>query len=141
MAKDLALPKTQLLDASGHAVGHKFDFSGVSQSLKELEEIDPGKCRCIGHRVLLKVMEVQKITKGGIFLSDKQIEKELLAKCTAVLVSMGARAFEESIAAGEAPPKVGDTVFIAKYAGLTVRDSEYNLYRLTNDTDVAMVKE
>ncbi len=110
----------------------------VTLAIKQLEVIEPLKMRLLGFRVLLKIADKDKITRGGIILPASQIDKDLFGSIKAVLVAIGTRAFEEE--AIEDRPKVGDEVHISKYAGLPLRDAEFNMYRYANDQDVIAVK-
>jgi co-chaperonin GroES (HSP10) len=111
----------------------------VTLAIKSLEVIEPEKMKVVGFRVLLKVADKDKITKGGIILPASQIDKDLFGSIKATIVKVGSRAFEEE--AVEDRPKAGDKVHIAKYAGLPLRDAEFNMYRYANDSDVIAVEE
>lgn len=112
----------------------------IKSAIKQLEVIDPERFAPVEFRVLLRVMKVEDISPGGIWKLDSVLEKEIFGKCTATIVSMGSQAFTLSDGSPlPEKPKPGDTVILAKYSGLTLRDVEGNLYRLTNDKDVAAV--
>ena len=111
----------------------------IPDAVKNLEEIDPKKVRCLGCRVLLKIMSVVSTTPTGlIFLSEEAIERKLFSQCHATLISKGSMAFSDID--GEHPEE-GGKVITAKYAGIVVRDKDYNLYRFANDTDVVSIYE
>lgn len=118
------------------------NFGSASSAIRQLEVIDPDTITCLEFTVLLKVMDVEGITQGGVFKPDVSIEKELFGKCGAELVSYGAEAFTLSDGSPMANrPKKGDRVIVAKYSGITMRDKDYNLFRFCNDKDVrAIVK-
>lgn len=112
----------------------------IPPAIRQLEEINPAQVQCIEFRVLLKVMGVESITKGGIYRAVEDIERELFAKSKAQLISFGAEAFcDPSGNPIVNRPEPGDFVMIAKYAGITVRDKDFNLYRFANDKDVVAI--
>jgi len=118
----------------------EYVHSTVPPAIKQLEEIDPDSIQCLEFRVLLKVLGAESVTKGGIYRSAQDIEKELFSKCSADVVNFGEEAFCLSDGTPMANrPKPGDRVMIAKYAGITVRDKDYNLYRFANDKDVVAI--
>ncbi|MBV5327095.1 MAG: hypothetical protein JZU65_05570 [Chlorobium sp.] len=90
-----------------------------------------------GHRVLVKVDEIEEKTKGGIILvdADKQTEANIFG--TLVVVGPTAwKAFDD----GEAWAKVGDKVAFAKYGGFIINDPETKeSFRLLNDEDITCV--
>lgn len=113
------------------------DSGDVPHAIKNLDVIDPSTIQCLEFRILLKVASVEILSSGGIYRPATDIEKELFSKCTAEIISFGDEAF--CLPNGEPianRPVCGDKVMIAKYAGITVRDAEFNLYRFANDKDV-----
>ncbi len=118
------------------------DMSTISSELRQMEVIEPEKLICLEYRVLLKVKSVENLTSGGVFKPDSAIVKELMSSCSAEIVSMGAEAFSLSDGSPmKNRPQIGDRVVTAKYAGVTARDKDFNLYRFANDKDcVAVIK-
>ena len=110
----------------------------VSQAIKGLEVIDPAKVHVVGLRILVKIADKERVSKGGVILSGAEVDKDLFGSIKGTIVAMGKRAFFEEKA--EDRPKVGDEIHIAKFSGIPLRDSEYNLYRYTNDDDVIAVQ-
>jgi co-chaperonin GroES (HSP10) len=96
--------------------------------------------QCIEFRVLLRVMESARISQGGVLKPVSVIEREMFGQNTATIVSMGALAFTDSNG-NPLPdrPKPGDVVITSKYAGITMRDKEFNLFRFANDKDVVAI--
>lgn len=98
----------------------------------------------LGQRVLLKPLEVQKKTSGGIYLPDSAIDKEEASVQDAEIISMGKLAFCHEVGGKmeEYPdkPKVGDMVRIIKYVG-DVFYVDGERYRLVNDCDILAVKK
>lgn len=115
----------------------------VSSAVSSLEVIDPEELTCLEFLVVLKIADKARVSRGGIILSPSETDKDLFASCKAQVVSFGAECWHNGDGTPLANrPKVGDNVLIAKYAGLTFRDKEYNLYRFAHDKDVvAVVKE
>lgn len=97
----------------------------------------------LGARVLLKPLEVEEKTSGGIYLPDSALEKENAMIQEAEVVAMGKMAFLYQLGdkMEEYPdkPKVGDVVRIIKYVG-----DAFNIdgvkYRLVNDCDILAIK-
>lgn len=76
----------------------------------------------LGDKIVLKVVEVEEKTKGGIILTDTSKEKPLIAKVIAVGTG--------EIVDGKKIPldvKEGDTVIYSKFAGneISVDDVDY----------------
>lgn len=97
----------------------------------------------LGARVLLKPLEVEEKTAGGIFLPDSALEKESAMVQDAEIVAMGKLAFMHEVGGKlevyPDKPKVGDKVRIIKYVG-----DAFNIngekFRLVNDCDILAVK-
>ncbi|MFY9272582.1 MAG: co-chaperone GroES [Thermacetogeniaceae bacterium] len=85
----------------------------------------------LGDRVLLKILETEEKTEGGIFLPDTAKEKP--QKGEVVAVGTG-----KVLADGKKVPievKVGDKVIFSRYAGDEVKDGEEK-YLLVNERDI-----
>jgi co-chaperonin GroES (HSP10) len=131
------MPDKDLVNAAGEKQnGHK----DIENMLREFEEIKPETCEPIGRVILVKVLSVDSITKGGIFIPPETIQKKLMAATFAEYIKGGNRAF---IGADgdyyEEVPEKGDIVAMAKYAGIPYRDKDLNLYRFMNDVDVKSI--
>ncbi len=98
----------------------------------------------VDKRVLVRPLTVAE-RKGSIFLPQEYRGREQMAQIEGVLVATGANAFAEAKAEAEArgmrpdAPKVGDTVFIAKYSGIVIKEGDEE-YRLCNDEDVCGIR-
>ena len=90
----------------------------------------------LGDRVVIKNMEAEETTKGGIILATAAKEKPLMAEVVAV--GPGGNVDGKEIAM---QVKVGDKVIYSKYAGTDVKlgDDEYIVVK-QNDI-VAIVEE
>ena len=90
-----------------------------------------------GHRVLVKVDEIEEKTSGGIIMvnTDKQTEANIFG----TLVAVGPTAWK-AFDDGEAWANVGDKVAFAKYGGFVIEDPENGeKFRLLNDEDITCV--
>jgi chaperonin GroES len=88
----------------------------------------------VGNRLLLKPIEIQEKSSGGIILAtDSLKEREQMANTTGIVVAMGDDCYSD-----ERAPwcKVGDKITFAKYAGLMYMGRDSNHYRMINDKDV-----
>lgn len=137
----LATPNRQIINPTTGAVMNVSDNKVgdlVSQAIKGLEVINPDTIRVIGLRILVKIADKDRVSKGGIILSGSEVDKDLFSSIKGTIVAMGKRAFFEE--AEEDRPVVGDEIHIAKYSGIPLRDADFNLYRYTNDDDVISVQ-
>lgn len=94
----------------------------------------------LGQRVLIKPLEVEEKTSGGIFLPDSAIDRDKIMQQDAVIVDMGVLAFtyehEGKFIDYPDKPKVGDKVRIIKYVGDIFVGEDGEKYRLLNDVDI-----
>ncbi|BAC88969.1 co-chaperone GroES [Gloeobacter violaceus] len=81
--------------------------------------------RPLGDRVLVKVVEQEERTAGGIFLPDTAKEKPQ----TGEVVAVGPGRLKDDGTRVDPEVKVGDTVLYGKYSGtdLKLGDAEYML--------------
>ncbi len=94
------------------------------------------KLKPIGDRVVVKVLEQEEKTKGGIVLPDTAKEKPQQGK----VVAVGTGRILDN---GQKVPleiKEGDTVIFAKYAGTEVK-IEGEEYLILSERDVLAVVE
>ena len=92
------------------------------------------KIKPVEYKVLVKPIEVEKKTKGGIILPDETHDREQFAQQEGVLVAVSDDAFTNPTWLN--PPKVGDTVLYDKYSGCTVTGRDGVKYRLINDREL-----
>ncbi len=89
----------------------------------------------LGDRILLKVLEAEEKTKGGIYLPDTAKEKPQEGKVIAVgegkILKDGTRKKPEV--------KVGDIVLFGKYSGTEVSTKEGEEYLIVKEEDVLAV--
>jgi chaperonin GroES len=82
------------------------------------------KIRPLGDRVLVKRMESEEKTKGGLFIPETAKEKPIEAK----VISVGPGKRDDSGKLVEPSVKAGDRVLFGKYSGTEVKiDGEEHL--------------
>lgn len=92
-----------------------------------------------GHRVLVKVEEIEEKTAGGLYIPKNVAYKETEANIFGTIVALGRNAWK-AFDDGEAWAKVGDRVAIAKYGGFVIQDpATGEKFRLLNDEDITAV--
>jgi chaperonin GroES len=92
------------------------------------------KIKPIGDRVLIKRLEAEEQTKGGIILPDTAKEKPKEGK----VIALGDGKILESGERGKFQIKVGDRVIFASYSGTDVKvDGEE--YILMSEEDILAV--
>jgi chaperonin GroES len=89
------------------------------------------KIQPLGQRVLVKRIDSEEKTAGGIYLPDTAKEKPQEAK----IVALGTGGKDEDGKTIEFTVKVGDTVLISKYGGTEVKiDGEEHL--IVSESDI-----
>lgn len=97
-----------------------------------MEEFNPGAVP-VGPRVLVWPIPAEEKSDGGIIIAQQTREREDMAQVRAIVVALGFEAFQDCVANWT---KRGDTVLIAKYAGLYHTGPDGKQYRVINDTDI-----
>ena len=92
--------------------------------------------RPLDDRVLIKPLEAEEKTAGGIVLPDTAKEKPQKGK----IIAIGPGKLLEDGKRGEMSVKVGDTVLFAKYSGteVTIDSEEHQIMR---EADVLAIVE
>ncbi len=91
----------------------------------------------LGNRVLLKVLEAESKTKGGIVLPDTAKEKPQEGK----VVAVGKGTVSEDGKVRPLEMKAGDRVLFAKYSGTEVTTKGGEEYLIVKEEDIlAIVK-
>ena len=91
----------------------------------------------LGDRVLLKVLEAESKTKGGILLPDTAKEKPQEGE----VVAVGKGRTSEDGTVRPLEVKVGSKVLFAKYSGTEVTTKEGEEYLIVKEEDIlAIVK-
>lgn len=92
-----------------------------------------------GHRVLVKVTEVEEVTKGGIIVAKTIADKHTEANIFGTIVAVGPNAWK-AFDTGEPWAAVGDRVAFAKYGGFVIEDPDTGeKFRILNDEDISCV--
>jgi chaperonin GroES len=94
-----------------------------------------------GHRVLVKVEQVERKTESGIIIADITADKEQIAQDAGIVVEVGNTAYSDQ---SEKWCDIGDYIKFGRYAGQVIRPRESNdeiEYRVINDLDVVLVKK
>jgi co-chaperonin GroES (HSP10) len=91
-------------------------------------------------KVLVRPDEVSdKI--GSVYIPQESKDREQFAQIQGVVIAASPLAFsyaskEEWAAANASPPKPGDSVVFAKYAGMAWNGKDGKKYRVINDKDI-----
>lgn len=88
--------------------------------------------RPYGPNVLVQMDPCSAASAGGILLVDDMVDRMNEASVTGCIVDMGPEAFS----ALTDRPKVGDRIYIEKYAGTKARGRDGMLYRAMDDSCV-----
>ncbi len=91
------------------------------------------------YKVLIRPIEVEEKTKGGIILPGETKDKEQFAQQEGILVAVSPVAFNFEAFPDGTKPKPGDRVLYAKYAGFTRKGKDGVDYKVVNDKDVAAI--
>ena len=90
----------------------------------------------VEYKILIEPEEVEQKSAGGIVLAIATTEKEKMAQVRGRLIAVGGNAFEDW---KEPIPRVGDKVYYAKYAGISVKGNDGRDLRLCNDKDLTAI--
>lgn len=87
--------------------------------------------------VLVKPFEVEEKTSGGIILPDDVKKKDEWAQTRGEMLAIGPCAFLfEDWPAGKPKPKIGDTVFFARYSSVIIQGNDKKDYWIIKDADI-----
>jgi len=96
--------------------------------------------RVIEFNVLVKQDEISTKTKGGLYITDEQVERDKHAQTRGVIVEVSPLAFNEDIYPdGMEKPKPGQRVAFAKHAGTFITGDDGVEYRVVKDKDIVAV--
>jgi chaperonin GroES len=107
----------------------------TTTKLKPKEELNPSGITPIEFKVLIKIDEVEEISKGGIIMTAGANQREQAAEVKGVILAIGGNAFEGF----KSPPEVGDRVVMNKYAGIETKGQDDINYRLVNDKEISAI--
>lgn len=98
----------------------------------------------IGKRVLVLMDEAPEKTSGGIHMTNDMVERMSLASESGAIFEMGAEAFtrhSDGTAWQGVKPKLGERVYVEKYAGLLCQGKDGRKYRVMEDSCIGAVFE
>jgi chaperonin GroES len=85
-----------------------------------------------GDRILVKRIQAEEKTSGGIIIPDAAKEKPMCAK----VVAVGKGSRKENGDFNPIDLKEGDTVYFTKYSGSELKDCDGNEYLILSERDV-----
>mgnify|MGYP000903446413 FL=1 len=94
------------------------------------------KIKPLGERVVIKMVETEEVTKGGIVLPGSAKEKPQIAE----VVAVGPGGVDEKGREIKMQVKVGDKVLISKYAGTDVKIDNVE-YTILKQSDILAIVE
>ena len=104
-----------------------------------------------GDRVLIRPIDIETVTEGGIVIPDTVGDLHAMAQSIGIFIEAGPDAWIEYVERDgegrivkilgfkEPFARPGDRVAFAKYGGLQVEGKDGKTYRLMNDRDVTAV--
>lgn len=99
----------------------------------------------VGEMVLILTDQIRDKTAGGVYITDDQRERQEMAAETGVLVAVGDGAFlwtHDKTRPWEGyKPKVGDRVYIQRYAGQLFPGRDGQRYRMMEYTCVGGIED
>ena len=100
---------------------------------------NPAGIRPVEFNVLVLPKKQEERTAGGILIPKGTQERMQAAAVEGEIIAVSPLAFSYEDWGNHAMPKVGDRVFFAKYAGMTVEGKDGVEYRVLKDKDVCCV--
>lgn len=97
--------------------------------------------RPMEYNVLVKPVEVEKTTKGGLILAESTVEKDEFARMEGTLVAVSRRAFTFEGPPLEDDPKIGDRVLFSRYNATELTGKDGAKYWLMKDKSIMGVME
>jgi co-chaperonin GroES (HSP10) len=91
----------------------------------------------VGHRVLVRMDDVERQTESGIIIRDEQADKEEMSGTKATVIAVGLSAWADQRIGGMWA-KIGDRVMISRFAGQLWKNGKIK-YRVISDLDVIAV--
>jgi len=97
-----------------------------------MDGTNPSGIKPLEYGVLVKQIEVEARTKGGLILPDEQRDRQQWAEQRARVIAVSPDAFAEFNSRVEP----GEMVIIAKHAGGVVKGDDGEEYRIIKDRDI-----
>jgi len=107
----------------------------IGSMSKQMNGVNPMSLRPLHDRVIVKRLEEEKKSAGGILIPDSAAEKPL--KAEVIAVGPGKRTDDGKLQ--EPAVKAGDTVLIGKYSGTEVKIDGAELVVLREDDILAVI--
>ncbi len=101
---------------------------------------NPSGIRPVEFKVVILPKAVEEKI-GSIIVPVEKQERDKYATMEGVIVAVSERSFSEADIWGSNPPKAGDRVLFAKFAGLRRQGKDGKDYLVCNDKDVVAVLE
>lgn len=89
-----------------------------------------------GWAILVKPLEIEEVTQGGIVIAQKTLDKEQAAQSQGVLIEKGGFAWNDE---PEPRAQLGEMVVFSRYKGEVLTGNDGAQYRIINDKDVIAV--
>jgi co-chaperonin GroES (HSP10) len=96
----------------------------------------------VGYRLLIALPEVENVTKGGIHIPDKLVDREKVASVVGLVVSMGDLCYKDTDKFPSGPwCKEGDYVIFRSYSGTRLKVGAQEFRVINDDTVEAVVDD
>ena len=100
------------------------------------------KIKPAGHRVLVRPDNIETKTEGGIFLTEKTVERQQIATVLGYVLKTGDLAYQDENKFPNGPwCKAGDWVLFGRYAGSRFEIDGGEVKILNDDEIIAKVSE
>lgn len=86
-----------------------------------------------GNKLLVKPVEIEEKTEGGILLPTQAVDREMMAQMYGVAIEIGPMCWVDE---PEPRCKVGERIIFARYAGDQFKGNDGITYRIMNARDV-----
>jgi len=154
MTNSLAVPDKRIFDAGGNVVGSGEPPAEVNVEREKIWSEDGLTLADIpkpaGWRLMIEPIEVKKVTRGGLILSDLTMEAQEYMRYVGQVVAMGPLAYQhkkfQNTVLNEAETwcKPGDWVVHGRYAGqeaLVKGRDGIHTFRFVNDDEILATTE
>lgn len=109
-----------------------------------MTETNNSGLRMVEYNVLVKPQEVEKKTKGGIWMPDDVVEKEEFGRMEGILLDVSPMAFKNSDWPSDLDgmkPQVGQRVLFSRYGATEITGRDGGKYWIMKDTHIVGVFE
>ena len=95
----------------------------------------------VEYKVLVQMLPKEEMTKGGIYIPEKQGDRHQQAREIGIFVIAGGCAFKDPEWPKDNIPKPGYKVLFDKYAGSLQKGKDGKEYRILNDKEIGAIVE